>query len=110
MEGNYNTRFGEIDLIIPDGDNVVFVEVRQRTSSRVGTFAGTENKQKHSVCKKRQHITCSELTGITAHLVGLMLSLLRLIVRTHVSTGSTIVLRPRRTRWIPNTLSAIISV
>ena len=30
LEGNYNTRFGEIDLIMTDGDNVVFVEVWQR--------------------------------------------------------------------------------
>ena len=46
MEGNYNTRFGEIDLIITDGNNVVFVEVRQRTSSRFESPAETVNKQK----------------------------------------------------------------
>ena len=51
LEGNYNTRFGEIDLIMTDGDNVVFVEVRQRTSSRFGTPAETVNKQK---CQRLQ--------------------------------------------------------
>ena len=46
LEGNYNTRFGEIDLIMTDGDNVVLVEVRQRTSSWFETPAETVNKQK----------------------------------------------------------------
>ena len=52
LEGNYNTRFGEIDLIITDGDNVVFVEVRQRTSSRLGTPAETVNKHKRQRLQK----------------------------------------------------------
>ena len=34
LEGNYNTRFGEIALIMTERDNAVFVEVWQRTSSR----------------------------------------------------------------------------
>jgi len=46
MEGNYNTRFGDIDLMMTDGDNVVFVEVRQRTSNRFESPAETVNKQK----------------------------------------------------------------
>ena len=46
LEGNYNTRFGEIDLIMTDGDNVVFVEVRQCTSSRFGAPAETVKRQK----------------------------------------------------------------
>ena len=46
LAGNYNTRFGEIDLIMTDGDNVVFVEVPQRTSSRFGAPAETVNNQK----------------------------------------------------------------
>ena len=31
-ERNYRTRFGEIDLIFEDGDTLVFVEVKTRTS------------------------------------------------------------------------------
>ena len=52
LEGNYNTRFGKIDLIMTDGDNVVFGEVRQRTSSRFGTLAETVNKQKRQRLQK----------------------------------------------------------
>lgn len=32
LEGNYRTRQGELDLIARDGDTLVFVEVRTRTS------------------------------------------------------------------------------
>ena len=46
MEGNYNTRFGEIDLIMTDGDNLVFIVLRQCTSNRFGTTVETVNKQK----------------------------------------------------------------
>jgi len=52
VEGNYNTRFGEIDLIMTDGDNVVFVKVRQCTSSRFGTPAKIVNKHKHQRLQK----------------------------------------------------------
>jgi putative endonuclease len=33
---NFRTRFGEIDLIARDGQTLVFVEVRMRTSARYG--------------------------------------------------------------------------
>ena len=33
---NYRCRFGEIDLIVRDGDTLVFVEVRMRSNSRYG--------------------------------------------------------------------------
>jgi putative endonuclease len=35
-ESNYHCRLGEIDLIMRDGDYLVFVEVRSRTSSAFG--------------------------------------------------------------------------
>ena len=41
LEGNYNTCFSEIDLIMTNEDNVVIVEVRQRDLSRFGIPAGT---------------------------------------------------------------------
>ena len=52
LAGNYNTSFGEIDLITTDGDNVVFVEVSQRTSSRFGAPAETVNNQKRQRLQK----------------------------------------------------------
>lgn len=37
--GNYRCRRGEIDLVMDDGDTVVFVEVRYRSHGRFGTSA-----------------------------------------------------------------------
>ncbi|MDH3695561.1 MAG: YraN family protein [Gammaproteobacteria bacterium] len=36
LEKNYRCTFGEIDLIMQDGENLVFVEVCYRNSSRFG--------------------------------------------------------------------------
>ena len=46
VEGNFRSRFGEIDLIMRDGDAIVFVEVRHRKSSRFGTAASTVDRRK----------------------------------------------------------------
>ena len=37
IQCNYRTRFGEIDLIMNDGQTVVFVEVRYRKSNYAGS-------------------------------------------------------------------------
>ena len=37
LETNYVTPFGEADVIAKKGDNVVFVEVKTRTSTKFGT-------------------------------------------------------------------------
>ena len=44
---NYNTRHGELDLVMRDGDTVVFVEVRYRKSASHGDAAAsiTASKQ-----------------------------------------------------------------
>jgi putative endonuclease len=38
---NFRTRFGEIDLVMRDGDTLVFVEVRLRAPSRFGGAAAS---------------------------------------------------------------------
>ena len=38
---NFNCRFGEIDLIMMDGNTLVFVEVRKRKNRRFGGAAGS---------------------------------------------------------------------
>lgn len=43
---NYRTRKGEIDLILNDKDDIVFVEVRSRSRYDYGTAAETINSQK----------------------------------------------------------------
>ncbi len=41
LERNYRCRFGEIDLIMREGEVVVFIEVRMRTSQVFGGAAGS---------------------------------------------------------------------
>jgi len=43
---NYRCREGEIDLIMQQGDVIVFIEVRHRTTSRYASATGSVNPQK----------------------------------------------------------------
>lgn len=43
---NFQTRFGELDLVMRDGDVVVFVEVRYRTHRHFGGGAGSVDTRK----------------------------------------------------------------
>jgi len=46
FDRNYRCRVGEIDLIMEDGDSLVFVEVRFRASNRFGSGAETVDLRK----------------------------------------------------------------
>lgn len=46
VERNYRCRHGEIDLIMRDGDTLVFVEVRLRTNAKFGGAAESITQQK----------------------------------------------------------------
>jgi putative endonuclease len=46
LERNYHTRYGEIDLIMLDGDTIAFVEVKARRSVRFGTPEEAVNLRK----------------------------------------------------------------
>ena len=48
LERNYNSRFGELDLIMQDKKNVVFVEVRYRSNPAFGSGAETVTANKRS--------------------------------------------------------------
>jgi putative endonuclease len=48
VERNYRTRLGEIDLIARDGDTLVFIEVRLRTSARYGGALGSVDARKRA--------------------------------------------------------------
>ncbi|MCW8806562.1 MAG: YraN family protein [Rhodanobacter sp.] len=45
---NYNTRQGELDLVMRDGDTVVFVEVRYRRSASHGDAAASVTASKQA--------------------------------------------------------------
>ncbi|HET7662865.1 MAG TPA: YraN family protein [Rhodanobacteraceae bacterium] len=43
---NYSTRFGELDLVMRDGDTLVFVEVRYRRNAHFGGAAASVTSRK----------------------------------------------------------------
>ncbi len=45
---NYNTRHGELDLVMRDGDTIVFVEVRYRKSASHGDAAASVTAAKQA--------------------------------------------------------------
>ncbi len=48
VERNWSCRMGEIDLIMREGDTLVFVEVRKRDSARFGGAGASISTQKQS--------------------------------------------------------------
>ncbi len=61
VEQNFNCRYGEIDLIMRDGDTLCFIEVKFRNSN---AFGGTA----YSIPTSKQHkIVRSALRYITLH-------------------------------------------
>lgn len=56
LSRNYTTRYGEIDLVMLDGDTVVFVEVRHRVGCRHGDAASTV-----TASKQRKLVQTAEL-------------------------------------------------
>jgi putative endonuclease len=58
MVRNYRTRFGEIDLIMQDGEVLVFVEVRLRSSQDFGGAAASigPHKQRRIIAAAQGYI------------------------------------------------------
>ena len=46
LDSNYHCRFGEIDLILRDGDTLVFAEVRKRSGNGFGGAAASIDQHK----------------------------------------------------------------
>ena len=66
QDRNYCIRGGEIDIIAWDGDVLVFVEVKTRTSNRYGTGfdAVTSKKQKRLCHAARQYIMDHKIADV----------------------------------------------
>lgn len=56
LERNYRCRMGELDLVMRDGEQLVFVEVRSRANSRYGHPAETVTRSKQRrLARAAQH-------------------------------------------------------
>ncbi len=62
LKKNFQGRFGEIDLVMLDGDTLVFTEVRYRRNSFHGSGAEsvTWTKQKRIVSAARRFLQCHD--------------------------------------------------
>src|SRR3990167_4768095 len=61
ITSNYHCRFGEIDLIMQDGDYLVFIEVRQRGSMAFGgALASITGAKQQKLIKSAQHYQCMQ--------------------------------------------------
>lgn len=59
IQTNYRSRFGEIDLILRDGETLVFAEVRQRSRSDFGGAAASidARKQQRLILTAQHYLT-----------------------------------------------------
>jgi len=64
LQANYSCRFGEIDLILQDGDTHVFVEVRLRSSNAFGGAAASIDARKQVKLLKTAQFYLSEFKRI----------------------------------------------
>lgn len=64
VESNYHCRFGEIDLILRDGESLVFAEVRQRSRSDFGGAAASidARKQQRIILAARHYLAALNRT------------------------------------------------
>ncbi len=60
---NYNSRTGEIDLIMEDAETIVFVEVRYRRTKKFGSplESITQNKQNHLTQCALQYLSSNRI-------------------------------------------------
>ena len=60
LQCNYRAPGGEIDIIARDGDTLVFVEVRCRSSGAVGGAAGSVDARKRArIVRAARHFLCA---------------------------------------------------
>lgn len=64
LEMNYRCRHAEIDLIAMDGDYLVFVEVKYRTSDKIQTPAEAVDR------KKQHHISLAARQYLFSHRIS----------------------------------------
>ncbi|HEY0720354.1 MAG TPA: YraN family protein [Gammaproteobacteria bacterium] len=90
---NYHCRSGEIDLIMRDGDTLVFVEVRYRSSTRFGGAAASIDmaKQQKLIRAAQTFLSEQRLTNTPCRFD---------VVTVHPHDGTM------RVEWITNAIEA----
>jgi putative endonuclease len=63
---NFRVRVGELDLVMTDGDQLVFVEVRQRASDRFGGAAASVTPSKQRRVRRAAQAFLSSARGAGA--------------------------------------------
>lgn len=68
VKRNYQTRLGEIDLIMQQHTQLIFVEVRFRANARYGSGADTirKNKQRNIIATAKHYLQINKLTEKTS--------------------------------------------
>jgi putative endonuclease len=66
VESNFRSRFGEIDLILKDGAELVFAEVRLRSNSRFGGAAASITPEKQARIIRTAHFYLQQTRGNVA--------------------------------------------
>jgi len=59
IERNVRTPYGEIDIITKQGETIIFVEVKTRTSNKMGLPEGsiTQKKREHMIACAEHYVT-----------------------------------------------------
>ena len=63
LERNYRVRVGELDLVMADGSELVFVEVRRRASSAWGGAAASVTAAKQARVRRAAQVFLAERCG-----------------------------------------------
>lgn len=66
LQHNYRCRFGEIDLILQDGETLVFAEVRLRSRNDFGGAAASINNTKQKKLVRAAQYYLSSLANVPA--------------------------------------------
>lgn len=63
VKKNFHTRFGEIDLIMKDGDTLTFIEVRYRKNNAYGSSSESVNLAKQKKIIKTAEVFLTQNNG-----------------------------------------------
>ena len=84
LERRYRTRHGEIDIVAQDGDTMVFVEVRMKTTLEFGSAAESVTRQ------KQRRVIAMALEYLARHSIANRPCRFDVVAIDHVDGGSPV--------------------